>query len=376
MKKLLIKIMIVFIILACWSGSAYALELTAKSAILIDAASGKVLFSQNAEEELSVASTTKILTALIVLEHISDLSQTVTLPADFVNVGESGIYLAAGETQTYEDLLYAMLLRSANDAAQALAIGVAGSEESFVEMMNQRTEELGLTGSHWVNPHGLDAEGHYSTAADLAEIARVALQTPEFNTIVSTYTWTVPWEGNEYDRVVYNHNQFLSLYEGADGVKTGYTSKSGNCLVASATRNGMRLISVVLNSTDHYGETSQLMDYGFANFSLSKVANKGKIVGSVKVQQGRQNSVDVILGDDVYLVMENDSRYSPDGVVTLPDSVETPFTADQAIGTISYNDGEGNKTVVDLYPAIDMDVYTFGGVLQQVWQCLWRVFLG
>ncbi|MEG1661900.1 MAG: D-alanyl-D-alanine carboxypeptidase family protein, partial [Clostridiales bacterium] len=342
MKKILISIIAVAIFFACYTDSAYALELTAKSAILIDAASGKILFNQNSHEKLPVASTTKVLTGMLVLENVSDLHKTITIPEDFVNVGESGIYLAAGETLTYEDLLYAMLLCSANDAAQVLAVGVSGSEKDFVELMNQRTAELGLTDSHWANPHGLDAAEHYSSAYDLAMIARAAAQIPEYNTIVSTYTWTIPWKSNEYDRVVYNHNQFLSSYEGADGMKTGYTSKSGNCLIASATKNGMRLISVILNSTDHYGETTQLMNYGFDNYSLSKVANKGKIVGSVKVVDGRDNAVDVVLGDDVYLVMKNDSRYSPDAVVNLPPSIKTPFDSDHTIGTIAYRDGDGN----------------------------------
>ncbi len=375
MKKALLCLTIVLLLFACGTGHALALELTAKSAVLMDATNGKILYSQNADEPLPVASTTKVLTALIVLEHITDLQDTITLPDDFVNVGESGIYLEPGETQTYEDLLYAMLLRSANDAAQALAIGVAGSEEAFVELMNQRSEEMGLENSHWANPHGLDAEGHYSSAHDLAVITQKALQNDIFNTVISTYSWTIPWEGNEYDRVVYNHNQFLSSYEGADGVKTGYTSQAGNCLITSATRDGMRLIGVVLNSTDHYGESAQLLDYGFENFSLTKVANKGKIVASIKVSQGMQSAVDVILGDDVYVVMANDSNYSPEGEVDLPDSIVTPFTTDQVIGSISYDDGEGNVVVANLYPAIDMDKYTFGGVWSAFWQHLWRVFL-
>lgn len=374
MKKISIILFSVIFIFLSFTTAAYAVEINAASAILIDAASGKVLFSKNSDESVAVASTTKVLTCLLALENLDDLSETITLPDDFVNVGESGIYLTAGETHTYEDLLYAMMLRSANDAAQALAIAVSGSEEEFVKLMNERTAEMGLKESSWANPHGLDNENHYSSAHDLAMITMEAMKIPEFNTIVSTYTWTLPWEGNDYDRVVYNHNQFLSTYEGADGVKTGYTAKSGNCLVASATRDGMRLISVVLNSTDHYGDTTTLMDYGFENYSLRKVANKGKVVASVKVNSGRNKTVDAILADDVYMVMENDSRYSPDGVVSLPDSLDAPIRADQIIGKISYNDGEGNTIKIDLYPAVDMEVYTFGGVFLEAWQRIWRVF--
>ncbi|MCR4963774.1 MAG: D-alanyl-D-alanine carboxypeptidase [Firmicutes bacterium] len=375
MKKALLALAAAFILLACCAASAYALELTAKSAILVDAANGKVLYSQNPDEQLPVASTTKVLTALIVLENVSDLKQTVTLPDDFVNVGESGIYLQAGETHTYEDLLYAMLLRSANDAAQALAISVAGSEEAFVDLMNQRSRELGLQNSHWANPHGLEAEGHYSCARDLAVIAREALKNEVFNTIVSTYSWTIPWENNEYDRVVYNHNQFLSSYEGADGVKTGYTSQAGNCLISSATRNGMRLIGVVLNCADHYSESAELLDYGFENFSRFKVADKGEVVGSVKVSKGRQGAVDAVVGEDIYVVMPNGSTYSPEYKLELPASIAAPFSTDQAIGKIAYDDGEGNFAEADLFPAVALDKYTFGSVWLSFWRHLWGVFL-
>ena len=222
MKKLFVSIFVAIGLVVTFASSAAALTIDAAACVLIDASTGRVLYENNAHQALPPASTTKVLTALLVLESVEDLSTTVTLPDDFANVGESGIQLEPGETQTIEDLLYALMLRSANDAAQALAIAVSGTEEAFVKYMNDKTEELGLTDSTWQNPHGLDAEGHLTSAYDLAMITREAMKYPLFNQIIVTEQWTLPWPSNVYDRVVYNYNQFLTLYEGADGVKTVY----------------------------------------------------------------------------------------------------------------------------------------------------------
>ena len=375
MKRAFLCFSLCFILLFCATTSAKALTIDASAAILIDATTGRIIFQQNDHEALAPASTTKIVTALLVLENVTDLSTTVTLPDDFVNVGESSIYLEPGETQTYEDLLYALLLRSANDAAQALAIGVAGSEEAFVEMMNQRSEELGLTDSHWDNPHGLDAETHLTSAYDLAMIAKEAMKIDTFNTIIATKEHTMPWEGNDYDRVVYNHNQFLDLYEGADGVKTGYTSLAGSCLVASATRDGLRLIGVVLNATDHYTEMARLMDYGFCNYEAVDLGKAGDIVGQVKVISGRVDSVNVILGADVSVPVEINSGYEPVVAYDYPLALEAPFTNEESIGDMVYEDSLGNTFYVPLYLDSGVERYSFTTVFAEVWQAFLAAFL-
>jgi len=214
---------------------AAAITVDAKGAVLIDASSGVVLYEQNAHTELPPASTTKVATALLVLENMP-LNKVVTVPDGFVNAGEAGIWLEPGEEQTVEDLMYAMLLRSANDAAQVLAIATAGSEQAFVDMMNKRVAELGLKNTHFTNPHGLHDDNHYTSAYDLAQITRAACALPVFNKIIVTDRHQLPWVKGEYDRVVYNRNNLLNIYEYADGVKNGYTTQAGSCLVSSATK--------------------------------------------------------------------------------------------------------------------------------------------
>lgn len=376
LKKLLALLALVFCCLMILQAPrAYALEIEATSAILIDADSGRVLFEQNAHQSLPVASLTKILTALLTLEHFDDLHQTFTLPADFKNVGESSINLAPGETLTIEDLLYALMLRSANDAAQALAIAVAGSESAFADLMNQRTTELGLTESHWVNPHGLHDDAHYSSAYDLACITRTAMRIPMFNTLISTRTHTIPWAGQEDDRVVSNHNSLLTQYEGADGVKTGYTSKAGNCLVGSATRDGLRLIGVVLNCEDTYGQMKVLLDYGFDHYELRQVAAFGDTAARIPVVAGRADSVNVIYGDNVRLLLPKGEEYTLEPTLDLPERLVTPVDSQVVVGQALFSDGAGNVTKADLYPADDLESFTLWGLVRTAFTRILQVLL-
>lgn len=238
-------------------------SLSAKSAILIEGESGGVVCEKNAHSRLPMASTTKIMTALVALELASP--ETVILVDErAVGVEGSSIYLCAGEKLTLEELLYALLLESANDAAVAIAIGVAGSEESFVDAMNQKATSLGLSDTHFANPHGLDAEEHYTTAYELAKIARVALQNPLLKTIVSTRKITIPHQNTDGVRLLVNHNKMLRQYDGCIGMKTGYTQKSGRCLVSAAERDGVMMIAVTIDSPDDWNDHTKLLDYGFS----------------------------------------------------------------------------------------------------------------
>lgn len=375
-KKLCFGLVFAAILLLASAFPAFAFDVNAAAAILIDANSGHVIYELNAHESLAPASTTKILTALVTLEEVEDLSKTVTLPANFLNVGESGVYLEPGETQTIEDLLYALMLRSANDAGQALGIGVAGSEEAFVELMNSRTQELGLKDSHWANPHGLDAEDHYTSAHDLAMITKQAMTIPKFNELIVTESWTMPWESNDYDRTLYNHNQLLDLYEGADGVKTGYTSKSGSCLVGSATRDGLRLIGVVLNCDEHYEEMCKLLDYGFASYESVRVGKKGDVVGSLKVLNGNVKRLDAVLAEDASITLEKGSNADVTPVYEFSQALEAPLEAGEVIGTARYTDANGMSTEVPICVRDSAERYTFGLVWQKVWQTFFSALLG
>ena len=370
MKKLFLTLILAIVGIFGCTAAASALTIDAEACILIDAASGRIIYQSNAHEALPPASTTKVLTALLTLKTVDDLSTTVTLPDDFVNVGESGINLQAGDSYTIEDMLYALMLRSANDAGQALAIAVSGSEEAFGKYMNDYTKELGLTDSVWSNAHGLDDDDHLASAYDLAMITREAVRYPKFNEIITTESWTLPWLDNAYDRVIYNHNQFLTTYEGADGVKTGYTEKAGNCLIASATREGMRLIGVVLNcpNQSHYTQMTALMDYGFANYKPLKLASAGDVVGSVRISKGAVGKVDAVLMDDIIIAIPNNSTYEPKAKIDLPSSLEAPQTTDQPVGTVTYTDDMGNEIKGDIYLKEAVAKFTFADALRAAWQ--------
>ena len=240
-------------------------SLSAQSAVLMEGESGAVICEKNAHTRLPMASTTKIMTALVALE-LATPDTVILVDERAVGTEGSSIYLCAGEKLTLEELLYALMLESANDAAVAIAIGVSGSEEAFVDEMNRKASSLGLSDTHFANPHGLDAEAHYTTAYELAKIARVALQNPLLKTIVSTRKTTIPHQETDNVRLLVNHNKMLRLYDGCIGVKTGYTQKSGRCLVSAAERDGVMMIAVTIDSPDDWNDHTKLLDFGFSLF--------------------------------------------------------------------------------------------------------------
>ncbi len=240
-------------------------SLSAESALLMEAESGAIVCEKNAHTRLSMASTTKIMTALVALE-LAAPGTVILIDKRAVGTEGSSVYLCEGEKLTLEELLYALMLESANDAAVAIAIGVAGSEESFVDEMNRKAISLGLSNTHFANPHGLDAEAHYTTAYELALIAREALQNPLLKTIVSTRKTTIPHQDTDGVRLLVNHNKMLRQYDGCIGLKTGYTQKSGRCLVSAAEREGVTMIAVTIDSPDDWNDHTKLLDYGFANY--------------------------------------------------------------------------------------------------------------
>lgn len=244
-------------------GALNAPSVSAKSAILIEAESGKVLFGKSSEIQLPMASTTKIMTAIVAIEACDDLNMTVKIDKRAVGVEGSSIYLYEGEELTMESLLYALLLSSANDAAVAIAYAIDGDIDKFAERMNQKACELGLTNTHFVNPNGLHDDDHYTTAHDLALIAAYALKNETFKTIVSTQKKTIPMQNDDGVRLLINHNKMLTLYDGAIGVKTGFTKKAGRCLVSAAERDGLILVAVTLNAPNDWNDHKSLLDFGF-----------------------------------------------------------------------------------------------------------------
>lgn len=250
-------------------------SLSAKSAILIDASDGRVLYEQNARVRMPMASTTKIMTALVALEH-GEIDDVVEITADSVGVEGSSVYLRVGERMTLRELLYALMLASANDAATAIAIHIGGSVENFACLMNERAVGLGLRDTYFQNPHGLDADGHYTSAYDLALLTVEALKNRDFLTVVSTVEYRIGGTGGSNVRPLTNHNRMLRTYSGAIGVKTGYTKKSGRCLVTAAERGGLRLVAVTLSAPDDWNDHKKLLDFGFEYYRAYKFGNAGE----------------------------------------------------------------------------------------------------
>lgn len=349
--------------------------LTAPAYILIEQSSGKVLHGHNIYQQMYPASTTKIMTAMLALENLQP-DDKITLPADFMNAGETGLGLLPGATQNAEELLMAMMLRSANDAAQAVAIGVAGSEAAFVELMNTRVAELGLSHTHFVNPHGLHDANHYTTAYDLAQIARAALDNPEFRRIINTESYTVHKLNGEDDFEVYNRNSLLTQYSLADGVKTGYTKQAGNCIVASATNeDGMQLIAVVLSSEDIYADAQALLEWGFDNFAQTLIVDANTVKGSLPVLNGGREEVAVLTEKPLYFIGTPEEAADFTENIDLPASITAPVHRGEVVGALTYTDANGDTYSTNLLAAKDVGKYSLKLVVRQSFQSVWQVFV-
>jgi len=261
-------------------GQAQVPQVGARAYLLADEGTGQVLLAHNEHEPLPPASLTKLMTAVVALERASPEAQ-VQVGEEVEGVEGMKMGLVRGEVLSLGDLLYGLLVASANDAAMAIAVHVAGSVEEFVALMNAKAAELGLTETHFVNPHGLDAEGHYSSAHDLLVLTRYALSNPLLARIVATR------EYNASGHQLLTTNEFLSLYEGADGVKTGTTEKAGQCLIASVTRDGRRIVAVILGSSDRYADAQALFDYYFGQYVPVTLEAKPSPLNRWRDPQGR-----------------------------------------------------------------------------------------
>lgn len=322
----------------------------AKAAVLMDAASGRVLYSKNPHLPLPQASTTKITTAILALEK-GNLSDLVRVSKEAAETPESSIWLEEGEELTLEQLLYALLLQSANDAAAAIAEYIGGTQENFVAMMNQRARELGARNTHYANPHGLDDPNHYSTAYDLALLARYALTLPDFRRIVATPKMTIPWAGHPWERVLYNRNRLLAgpdAYPGATGVKTGYTGKAGSCLVGSAKRGDLELIAVVLNSPNMYQEVRSLLDYGFATFRPKTVVYREQRLAYLPVSRGYAERVKVMAEQSVTVAVRPEEEARLITMVSLPQRLEAPVRQGEVVGRLLVRLGQEEVASVNL----------------------------
>ena len=306
-------------------------NLTARSAVVIDAASGQVIYERNKDERRFPASTTKIMTLIIALER-GNLDDVVTVSAHAAGTEGSTIWLAPGDKITLRELLYGMMLHSGNDATVAVAEHIAGSVDAFARLMTAKAKELGATDTHFVNANGLPDDAHYTTAHDMALIASYGYSLPGFEEIVSTKEITFPWVKDETHRLR-NENQMLWLYEGGNGVKTGYTEAAGRCLVSAAKRDGIQLVAVVLDSNWMWNDSILLLDYGFRQIDTVTVVKAGTKVGSCAVSGSGTRRIEAQAAESIVLpVVDGKSGYTQE--VSLPKAVKAPIQAGDTVGTL------------------------------------------
>ncbi len=349
---------------------------SARGAVLMEAESGDVVFGQNENARLPMASTTKIMTALVALEALP-LSTVVTVSREAVGVEGSSIYLVEGERLTLEELLYALLLESANDAAAAIAIAVAGSMEAFAALMNEKAATLGLKDTRFVNPHGLDDLHHYTTAYELALVARAALADPTFREICSTKRRVIPLHGDEGVRVLINHNRLLSSYEGCIGLKTGYTKKTGRCLVSAAERDGVTLIAVTLNAPDDWRDHTAMLDYGFSLYRSVILCEPGFYAAPLWTVSGEQDYVMVENTVSLTAILRRDHG-AIRCVVELPRFDFAPLRAGETLGQLRFfeESPSGSRRdlgCVPLCAAYSIEAVTYR---RSLWERIRGVFAG
>ena len=361
MRRMVLMILAGFFLIVPAAQASEALTVAAKGAVLIDGDSGRILFAQNADAMLPEASCTKVMTALLALENCS-LDEKVTAGKNAYGVPGTSIYLSEGETLTMEQMLYGLMLRSGNDAAVAIAEHVAGSVAEFAKLANARAAELNAD-SHFVNPHGLDADGHRTSALGLARIMREALKNDDFRTITGTKKKIIPWVGNEYSRVLENKNRLLSTYEGATGGKTGFTSKAGRCLVFSAKRDELELIGVVLNCYTWFDTATVMLDYGFDNFRMERALAAGQEAAQVSVLGGDHASVRAVAAEALSGAVEIGKKVSIE-VDTTP--LTAPVRVGQVIGSARLVCNGVTVDSCELVAANSVEVWSLAAAIRSV----------
>ncbi|HLO02890.1 MAG TPA: D-alanyl-D-alanine carboxypeptidase family protein [Symbiobacteriaceae bacterium] len=305
-------------------------RIVASAAILMDGQTGQILFERNAHARREPASTTKILTAIIILEE-ANLADKVKVSKKAARTEGSTMHLVAGQVHSVHDLVHGLLLRSGNDAAVALAEYLSGSEEAFAAKMNERARAMGAQASHFKNPHGLPNPAHYTTAYDLARITQYAMRNPKFAQIVGSRSAGLTYEELDRDVVLHNTNRLLHMLPEADGVKTGTTGNAGKCLVFSGTRQGQQLIGVILNDGNRFGDAATLLRWGFTTFRLHQYGKAGDLIAQAPLIRGKKESLPLKLEKGLALVLPAGAQV-PQLDLKLPPTLKAPVTAGAVVG--------------------------------------------
>ncbi len=333
MKRLFCLILTFLIVIPVFKASAVGTS--AKAAVLINGDTGEIIYSHNPDKRLPMASTTKIMTALLLCEN-GELSREITVTPEMLRVEGSSMGLLGGDKVTLHDLLYGMMLASGNDAANVTAYILGGTVDGFVKMMNDKAAELGLKNTHFDTPSGLDGESHYTTAYDLSLLARYALQNEDFSKAAASKSATLCYGNPPYKRTLTNHNRLLKTFDGAVGVKTGFTKKSGRCLVTAAKRDGKFVIAVTLNDPNDWQDHTALLQYGLNQVKLTEIKPERQSI-SIPVIGGTQQSITVSIPSATFSSLENEQITSQ---INLPEFVYAPVSKGEKIGSVVYSKGD------------------------------------
>lgn len=349
MKKNLILLATIIISIMFYSNIWAEPNINSPTFILIDSKTGRILYEKDSDKKMYPASTTKIMTAILCIEKCN-LNDIVTIGNNppLIERGSSQIYLVPGEQLVLEQLLYALMLESANDAAVAIAEHISGSVEEFAKLMNEKAKELGAINTNFVNPNGLPDDNHYTNARDLAMIARYGMSLPKFREVVKTVKYTIPQTNKQPERdYITNSNKSIWTinkkyhYEYSIGIKTGYTMKAKNCFVSGAQKDGMELISVILGletspESNIYTETKKLFEYGFSNYKNVDLLKKNQIVTSVNVS-GLDNQLNLLSLEDFFLLLSDNELNRLKSSIIINEEIKRPIAKEETLGYITYS---------------------------------------
>lgn len=379
MKKILCLIVLVTLFMNNVYASDNLLAPHAKSAIIIEESTGEILYEYNAHEKLAPASMTKMMSLLLIMEALENdvikLNDMITISSNASGMGGSQILLETGEEMSVDNLLKGITIASGNDAVVALAEAIGGSEANFVKMMNEKVRELGLKDTYFKNSHGLDEENHYSSAHDMAMIAKELVKHEkilEYSSIYETYLR----KGTDKQTWLVNTNKLVRFKKGVDGLKTGYTVDSGYCLTATMKKDGMRVIAVVMgepSSTTRNDEVSSMLDYAFANYRLDKILSKDRVIDTINLDKSTKNQVDIVPVEDINLI---NKKMSPNITPTFEikyGKISSAIKKGDVIGTVSIMNG--NKKIGEVNLTVKEDVAK-ANIIELLGKYLKRVLTG
>ncbi|KXZ39937.1 D-alanyl-D-alanine carboxypeptidase (penicillin-binding protein 5/6) [Alkalithermobacter thermoalcaliphilus JW-YL-7 = DSM 7308] len=324
-----------------------AINITATSAILIDGKSGQIIYEKNAHEKLPPASVTKIMTLLLIMEALDEgrikLDDKVTISEKAANMGGSQLYLEPGEVKDVETLIKGIAVASGNDASVAMAEFIYGSEEVFVNKMNERAKELGMTNTNFVNTNGLPVENHYTTAYDIALMSKELLKHESIHKYLTIWMEEIIVGKNQKKFGLVNTNKLIRFYKGANGIKTGFTAEAKYCLSASAQRDNLLLIAVVLGSPtskERFSDASTLLNYGFANYESIKVYDKGEIVEKIQMDKSDDVNIEAVCKDPIYLLNKKGDKQEIEKRINVDKNIKLPISKGQKLGQVEIYKGD------------------------------------